>query len=224
MSDDCLYINVVAPPPGRPPSPVLVYFHAGEFHYGAGADEESDQVYTMPDVVYVTFNYRLGAFGFLASEDLRRRAPNNGTGNYGMLDQREALRWVQKYIAEYGGNASNVALWGESSGGTSVAYHLVSPASHGLYNKAILESPGLTQIKPMEDAELNYQYTLAALLSLNEPQCVRRGGYLELPRTLRYAPRLGGGTMPKYTLALARIAQSPVEDHGSLNHVCASAA
>ena len=100
--------------------------------------------------------YRLGVFGFLASDDLRDRTAYGGTGNYGVHDQRAALRWVQHNIGAFGGDASNVVLWGESSGGTSVALHLVSPRSHRLFHKAILESPGITQVKGLADAELNY--------------------------------------------------------------------
>ena len=72
----------------------------------------------------------------------------------GFLDQRAALRWVQHNIGAFGGDASNVVIWGESSGGTSVALHLVSPRSHRLFHKAILESPGITQVKGLADAEL----------------------------------------------------------------------
>ena len=133
MSEDCLYLNVVAPPPRAKPYPVMVYIHAGEFHFGSGADRESDEPHFADDVVLVSFNYRLGVFGFLASDDLRDRTAYGGTGNYGVHDQRAALQWVQHNIGAFGGDASNVILWGESSGGTSVALHLVSPRSHRLF-------------------------------------------------------------------------------------------
>ena len=95
MSEDCLYLNVVAPPPRPKPYPVMVYIHAGEFHFGSGADRESDEPHFADDVVLVSFNYRLGVFGFLASDDLRDRTAYGGTGNYGVHDQRAALRSVR---------------------------------------------------------------------------------------------------------------------------------
>ena len=203
MSEDCLYLNVVAPPPRPKPYPVMVYIHAGEFHFGSGADRESDEPHFADDVVLVSFNYRLGVFGFLASDDLRDRTAYGGTGNYGVHDQRAALRWVQHNIGAFGGDASNVILWGESSGGTSVALHLVSPRSHRLFHKAILESPGITQVKGLADAELNYKYTLAALLSQQSAGCVAAGGYATFTET-RLDGRHAIAAATNVTLAAAR--------------------
>jgi carboxylesterase type B len=197
MSEDCLFLNVVAPPAesaARAPSPVLVYIHAGEFHYGSGADRESDMPYFAPDAVLVTINYRIGIFGFLASEDLRSRSVRGGTGNYGVQDQRLALRWVRHHVASFGGNASNIILMGESSGGTSVAYHLVSTRSAGLFDRVIMESPGLTQTKRLADASLNYHYVLSALRGIGaSPNCTLTKGYLTLTRALSGGTVLGGG-------------------------------
>ena len=174
MSEDCLFLNVVAPPRGAEPSrplPVVVYFHAGEFSIGATCDLESDQPWS-DDVVLVTSASRLGVMGYLGAADLRGRTADGSTGSYGVEDQREALRWVQANIAAFGGNASNVAIMGESSGGAAVGVHLILDKSWGLFHKAIGESPGLTQVKSLEDAELNYQYVLGALLALKSPGCV----------------------------------------------------
>jgi hypothetical protein len=174
MSEDCLFLNVVAPPQGAEPSrplPVVVYFHAGEFSVGAACDLESDQPWS-DDVILVTPASRLGLFGYLGAADLRGRTSDGSTGSYGVEDQREALRWVQANIAAFGGNASNVAIMGESSGGAAVGVHLTLNKSWGLFHKAIGESPGLTQVKSLEDAELNYQYVLGALLALKSPGCV----------------------------------------------------
>ena len=162
-SEDCLYLNVVAPGGGgrsaqspRQRHPVLVYLHAGEFDYGASSDRESDYPFFARDVVLVTPNSRLGAFGYLASEALRARAgPAAGggggarasVGNFGIQDQRLALQWVAEHIAAFGGDPDRVVLMGESSGGTSVGAHLTSPASWGLFHRVIMESPGLTQVK-----------------------------------------------------------------------------
>ena len=140
-AEDCLYLNVVAPAAVEGTAaaasasyPVVVYLHAGEFHYGAGSDRESDWPFA-DDVVLVTPNSRLGPFGFLGSDALRPRSADGSTGSYGLSDQRLALRWVRANIAAFGGNASNIILMGESSGGTSVALHLVSPESWGLFHE-----------------------------------------------------------------------------------------
>ena len=196
MGEDCLYINVVAPPVGSAAAPVYFYIHAGEFHYGAGSDRENDWPNFAPDCVLVTFNYRIGIFGFLASEDLRDRSDRGGTGNYGVQDQRLALKWVRHHISDYGGNAGNVILWGESSGGTSVSYHLVSHRSHGLFERAIMQSPGLTQVKKLSDAELNYRYVLSALAGVRaSSNCthVASLGYTAFYNTLSSGRVIGGG-------------------------------
>ena len=176
-SEDCLFLNVVAPSGGKGGWPVIVYIPAGEFHYGGSADRESDWPTFAPDAVYVSVNSRLGALGYLGSKTLARRSSNGGTGNYGILDQRLALQWVQANIAAFGGDRSNVMLMGESSGATSVSVHLVSPPSWGLFHKAVMQSPGLTQVKQPDDAELNYQYLLSALASVKSPRCLSKDGY-----------------------------------------------
>lgn len=86
-------------------------------------------------VILVTFNVRLGLFGFAALDQLRKENPTGTSGNYGMMDQRAALVWVQKSISSFGGDPSLVTIFGESSGGTSVAYHVVNPKSAGLFKR-----------------------------------------------------------------------------------------
>ena len=191
-SEDCLFINIVVPP-NATSAPVLVYIHAGEFHYGAASDRESDLAFFAPEAVFVTFNFRLGVFGYLASEDLRWREASGGTGNYGIHDQRQALRWVQEHIGAFGGDKAKVTIMGESSGGSSVGYHLTSPASYGLFARTILESPGLTQVKSLPDAELNYQYVLAALAAIGSSGCERApdGAYAAFPSVIHTGTVLG---------------------------------
>src|ERR1700759_5781717 len=103
-------------------------------------------------VVVVTLNYRLGWFGFLDLPSLAAEHPNEPHGNYGLLDQIAALKWVQANIASFGGDASNVTIFGESAGGMSVNDLMVSPLSRGLFSKAISES-GLGLITTPSDAE-----------------------------------------------------------------------
>jgi len=181
VSEDCLTINIVTPAQhGR--YPVMVYFLAGEFHCGSSSDSESRFPYFAKDIVLVTPNYRVGPFGFLAMEELRGRSPNHGTGNYGMLDQSFALQWVKDNIEQFGGDAGNVIIWGESSGGTSVGYHLTAygAQSTNLFHKAILQSPGLTQVKTWTDATTNAEYLLAALAAASSPGCQQSSGYVAL--------------------------------------------
>jgi carboxylesterase type B len=213
-SEDCLYLNVVAPPAGGNASslhPVVVYLHAGEFHYGAASDRESDWPFAN-DLVLVTPNSRLGPFGFLGSDTLRPRSADNSTGSYGLADQRLALRWVQQNIAAFGGNASNVMLMGESSGGTSVALHLVSAASWGLFHRVVLESPGLTQVKPMADAEVNFAYLTSALLAANSPGCKAVVNHTAAARALAASDASGVGGSNNATDAYARFDDAFISD------------
>ena len=195
VSEDCLYLNVVAPPPDEidaaRPLPVVVYFHAGEFSYGGASDAESDWPWA-DDIILVTPNSRLGILGYLGSADLRDRTDDGATGSYGIQDQRESLRWVAANIGSFGGNASDVAIMGESSGGSSVGVHLTSEASWGLFTKVLAESPGLTQVKTLADAELNYDYVLASLLAVDSPGCVRAQGERAQGERAAGAGALGG--------------------------------
>ena len=156
--------------------PVVVYFHAGGFNSGAPSDKETDLPFA-DDVVLVTPASRLGAWGFLAGEALRPRGGGgNGTGSYGLADQREALRWVRANIAAFGGDPARVTIMGESSGGSCVAAHLTTPASFGLFHRAVLESPGLTQVQTLEHAETNYGFLLDGLLGAGSAGCAREAG------------------------------------------------
>ncbi|XP_013141550.1 PREDICTED: esterase B1-like [Papilio polytes] len=135
-NEDCLYINVFSPniTPSKP-LPVMVWIHGGGFSIGSGTDEMYGPHFLIRhDVILVTFNYRLGILGFLCldTEDV--------PGNAGMKDQVAALRWVQKNIINFGGDPNNVTIFGESAGGASVLYHLLSPMSKGLFKRAIPQS------------------------------------------------------------------------------------
>ena len=141
-SEDCLYLNVYAPAAAKPASklPVMVWIHGGGFVAGAGSEPR----YTNPrlvsrNVVVITLNYRLGVFGFLASEDLRKEG-NGHAGNYGLMDMAAALRWVQANVAAFGGDPGSVTIFGESAGSFSVSALLAAPEARGLFQKAIGES------------------------------------------------------------------------------------
>jgi carboxylesterase type B len=189
-SEDCLFINVYTPAGASAASaeraagdadrddekggrPVMFYMHAGEFRFGSSNDLESAWPYfdVDHDVVLVTANVRLGLFGFAAMDTLRHRDPSNSTGNYGMQDIRAALHWVQDNIQAFGGDPTRVTIFGESSGGSSVAFHVTSPKSQGLFQRAILESPGVTQYKTWEAMNTNTKYAASILTAAGSKGC-----------------------------------------------------
>ncbi|XP_013146998.1 PREDICTED: cholinesterase 2-like isoform X2 [Papilio polytes] len=135
-SEDCLYLNVYSPnvSPARP-LPVMVWIHGGGFISGSGSDDTYGPDFLVRhDVILVTINYRLEVLGFLCLNTAE--VP----GNAGMKDQVAALRWVQTNIASFGGDPDNVTIFGESAGGASVSFHLLSPMSKGLFKRAIQQS------------------------------------------------------------------------------------
>nr|QIK02111.1 carboxylesterase 11 [Holotrichia parallela] len=140
-SEDCLFLNVYTPNlPSRgecPLKPVMFWIHGGGFTSGSGnSDMYGPQYLIAEDVVVVTINYRLGVLGFLSLNDLKLGVP----GNAGLKDQVLALKWVQKNIRNFGGDPENVTIFGESAGGASVHFLMLSPMSKGLFHKAIAQS------------------------------------------------------------------------------------
>ncbi|XP_050443567.1 uncharacterized protein LOC126847405 [Adelges cooleyi] len=132
--EDCLYLNVYTPKV-EGSTPVMFWIHGGAFSSGSGSMDMFGPDYFMDkDVVIVTINYRLGVLGYMSTED------DVIPGNFGMKDQVMALRWVQENIAQFGGDPNQVTIFGASTGGVSVGYHLLSPMSKGLFNKAIMQS------------------------------------------------------------------------------------
>jgi para-nitrobenzyl esterase len=136
QSEDCLYLNVIAPPHASGTQlPVLVWIHGGGFQGGATAIYPGNHLAQAGHVIFVSMNYRLGVLGFLATSAFGAHA-----GDYGLQDQQAALRWVQTNIAKFGGNPRNVTIFGESAGGSSVCDQVSSPTAAGLFQKAISES------------------------------------------------------------------------------------
>ncbi|HEX7864663.1 MAG TPA: carboxylesterase family protein [Variovorax sp.] len=138
-SEDCLYLNVwTAAKQADEKRPVMVWIHGGGFQFGSSANPATDgSLLAAKGVVVVSFNYRLGVFGFLAHPDLDLEAPS---GNYGLQDQLAALHWVKANIDGFGGDPDNVTVFGESAGAMAVGILMASPLSHGLFHKAIGES------------------------------------------------------------------------------------
>lgn len=141
-SEDCLTLNVWRPArSSTQPVPVMVWIYGGAMVHG-GAQLYPADALARQGVLVVTINYRLGRLGFFAHPALAAEAPDEVRGNYGYMDQRAALLWVQRNIAAFDGDPGQVTIFGESAGGGSVLAHLVSPMSRGLFQRAILQSPG----------------------------------------------------------------------------------
>jgi para-nitrobenzyl esterase len=140
--EDCLYLNVYRPAHARPRQliPVFVFVHGGLNHRGSGADYDPSEMVAKTGIIVVTINYRLNVFGFLALPSLDAETGNPSSGNFGLLDQQAALRWVQTNILGFGGDPANVTLGGESSGAIDTCANLTSPGAAGLFNKVIMES------------------------------------------------------------------------------------
>ena len=132
IGEDCLYLDVYTPNVSLS-LPVMFYIHGGGYEAGSTLAYPSD-ILALQGVVVVVIQYRLGPFGFLTTGD------SVAPGNFGMLDQVEALRWVKENIENFGGNPSNVTIFGESAGAASVSLHLMSPLSKDLFHQAIAES------------------------------------------------------------------------------------
>ncbi|KAL1600742.1 hypothetical protein SLS60_007130 [Paraconiothyrium brasiliense] len=138
--EDCLNLNIWTPSTdGNARLPVMVYIHEGGFVFGNGSKANLDgQRLAQKGVVVVTFNYRLGAFGFLALDELDAEGSNSGM--FGLQDQQAALQWVQSHISSFGGDPNNVSVFGESAGAHSIGILMCSPGSKGLFHKGILQS------------------------------------------------------------------------------------
>jgi para-nitrobenzyl esterase len=148
LGEDCLYLNIwVGAGESEAPLPVMVWIHGGAFLSGStslqlrrGLPLYEGRRLAARGVVVVTINYRLGPFGFLSHPLLSRESPEGVSGNYGLLDQLAALRWVRENAASFGGDASRITLFGESAGAVSILDLMVSPLGEGLFQGAIAES------------------------------------------------------------------------------------
>jgi para-nitrobenzyl esterase len=155
QSEDCLTLNVWtgAKPDGGEKRPVYVWIYGGGFIGGTGANPEFDgEGLAKKGVVVVTFNYRVGVLGFLATPELSRESGHNASGNYGLLDDIAALQWVKRNIAAFGGDPDKVTIGGQSAGAGSVGFMALSPLAKGLFRAGIAES----HARDPRDPELRY--------------------------------------------------------------------
>ena len=163
--EDCLHVNIFTKTVNpEKPLPVMVYIHGGAFCRGSsGTELYGPDFLIQKDIVYVNFNYRLGALGFLSVDDPEAKVP----GNAGLKDQALALKWIKENVQFFGGDPNNITLFGESAGGCSVHYHLLSNMSKNLFHRAIVMSgTALNNWSVMPD--LKYPLRLAKALGWSE--------------------------------------------------------
>ena len=183
LSEDCLYINIFTPATSLSPEtgenllPVLFWIHGGSFTSGSANGYDGSVLAHQGGVIVVAINYRLGAFGFLDLSEYGEEF--SGSASNGIRDQIQALKWVRDNIADYGGDASNVTIFGESAGGQSVLAILASPSADGLYHKAISHSGGLVNRPPegrapalAEHLSLQRNELMATLSSLTAQEVI----------------------------------------------------
>src|SRR6185436_3401987 len=157
VSEDCLFLNVWTTPGARN-RPVFFWIHGGGLTSGSSSESMYDGAkLAARGVVVVSINYRLGVLGYLAHPQLSAESPRRISGNYGLLDQIEALRWVQRNIAAFGGDPANVTIAGESAGGLSVMYLMASPPARGLFTRAIAQSAYMISMPELKRARFGEQ-------------------------------------------------------------------
>jgi para-nitrobenzyl esterase len=207
MGEDCLYLNVWTPAKtGREKLPVLVYFFGGGFMAGDGSEPRYDgESMAGKGIVALTVNYRLGVFGFFAHADLTKASPHHASGNWALLDQNAALRWVRDNIEAFGGDPKRVTIAGESAGSIAVSAQMASPLSKDLIAGAIGESGsilGALSAGPLAAAEEQAAKFLtaagvadmAALRAMPADQLLAAAGK---PGTPRFGPVVDGYFFPE---------------------------
>ena len=214
-SEDCLYVNIWAPPSAAsqasaggpaaaPKAPVVVWIYGGGFSGGsASMPWANGETLASKGVVYVTFNYRLGALGFMAHPELTAESPHHASGDYGHLDQIAALKWVQDNIAAFGGDPANVTVIGQSAGSMSVSALQASPLAAGLFHRAIglsgnVIGPGAGALATNEAAEAQ-GVALQTALGVSSLAEMRRlpADRIVGVRGVRTGPSIDGYFMPR---------------------------
>jgi para-nitrobenzyl esterase len=207
VSENCLYLNVWTPSKtGKENLPVLVYFYGGGFVAGDGSEPRYEgESMARKGIVAITVNYRLTVFGFLAHPQLTKESPYKSSGNYGLMDQTAALRWVQQNIAAFGGDPKKVTIAGESAGSMSVSAQMASPIAKNLFAAAIGESGsflGTLPPVPLAEAEkTGVQFaTAVGAKSLAELRAMPAEQLLETtvnPNMSRFSVTVDGYFFPK---------------------------
>lgn len=146
VSEDCLYLNVwTAAASAAERRPVIVWSYGGSLRSGAGSQPQYDgEALARKGAVFITYNYRLGMFGFFSHPELTRESPQKASGNYGLMDLIAVLEWVQRNAPAFGGDPQRVTVMGESAGASLVACLITSPRAAGLFHRVIAQSTGCT--------------------------------------------------------------------------------
>jgi len=204
ISEDCLYLNVWTKAEQHEKKPVFVWIYGGGFGSGGTAVPIYDgEAMAKKGIIFVSVNYRVGVFGFLAHPDLTKESPNNASGNYGLLDQIAALKWIKKNITAFGGDPDNVTIDGQSAGSMSVNCLVASPVAKGLFNKAIAESGSfMLTNSTFKAGDLNgaeqQGVKLAEAVHASSLEQLRKVPAVELMKIpARYSPIVDGYVLPK---------------------------
>ena len=206
MSEDCLYLNVWTPAQSTDEKlPVIFWIHGGAFMTGYGHSAHFDgEHFARQGVILVTINYRLNIFGWMVSKELDAENEKGISGNYGLLDQIAALKWVRRNIASFGGDPENITIAGQSAGAACVQALVCSPLTKGLYAKAIMQSGGGPSPFPdmvfptLEEAEKETDITALGVKNLAEARALSGAELLDrwkktMPRpVLQRYPVVGG--------------------------------
>ena len=206
INEDCLYLNVwTGAKAPKEKKPVIVWIYGGGFSSGgAGAPIYDGEAMAKKGIVFVSFNYRVGIFGFFAHPELTKKSGKNASGNYGLMDQVAALQWVKNNIAQFGGDPSNVTIAGQSAGSMSVNCMVASPLAKNLFQKAIGESGASFLSSPLRGktglatAEEDGVKTASALKvnSLAELRKMPAADLLKVPQNMR-GPIVDGYVLPE---------------------------
>jgi para-nitrobenzyl esterase len=149
MSEDSLYLNIWRPNTEEENLPILVYIHGGSLTGGnSNSSDYNGEAMAKKGVIMITVAYRLGVFGYLALDELQNESPNGTTGNYGLLDQIQALKWINENASYFGGDKNNITIAGESAGSSSVSALFVRPLAKALFKRAIGESSSIVGAYP----------------------------------------------------------------------------
>ncbi len=223
QSEDCLTLNIWAPSDKDKPCPVMLWLHGGAYLMGASRNVmyNGRNLAYHSNVVVVTINYRLSAFGFLTHPDLSDENAHGACGNWGFLDQMAALRWVRENIAAFNGNPENITVFGNSAGGASACCLMTSPLAHGLFHRAIIQSGApygvITMDKAIETAEKLAHAagveSVAELRKIPYDKLIQLASKIRNPDSLSgipftpsvdlgiaFLPAIDGTVLPKYPL------------------------
>ena len=221
-SEDCLYLNLWMPEGAAGRLPVMVWIYGGGFAAGSSSEPRQDGGnLSKMGVLVVSMNYRLGVFGFFSHPELARESGRNASGNYGLLDQLAALRWVHDNIATFGGDPGNVTIFGESAGSLSVSALMASPLARGLFQRASGESGaffGATlPMRPhaqTEETDMKFAESSLGTVSLEKLRALPAAQILEAAmkqKGLRFVPNIDGYFLPEDAQTVfAAGRQSPV--------------